>query len=122
MKNKEGLYMALSGTVVGAVNGFFGGGGGMIILPLFTMLLGFRQKTAHATAIAVILPISIISAVIYIIGSGFEIFNLNTLYVAIGVLLGGIAGALILKKIDNAWLVKIFAVVMLVAGVKMMVF
>jgi uncharacterized membrane protein YfcA len=86
------------------------------------MLLGFRQKTAHATAIAVILPISIISAVIYIIGSGFEIFNLNTLYVAIGVLLGGIAGALILKKIDNAWLVKIFAVVMLVAGVKMMVF
>ncbi len=122
MKNKEPLYMALAGTVVGAVNGFFGGGGGMIILPIFTMLLGFRQKTAHATAIAVILPISIISAVVYVIGNGFKVFNLDTLFVAIGVLIGGVFGALLLKKINNAWLVKIFAVIMLVAGVKMMVF
>lgn len=122
MKNKEPLYMVLSGTLVGAVNGFFGGGGGMIILPIFTMLLNFRQKIAHATAIAVILPISTISAIVYLVGNGFEIFNLDTLFVAIGVLAGGIAGALLLKKINNAWLVKIFAVVMLIAGVKMMVF
>ncbi len=122
MKNKEPLYLALSGTLVGAVNGFFGGGGGMIILPIFTMLLNFRQKIAHATAIAVILPISVISAIVYLIGNGFEVFNLDTLFVAIGVLVGGIVGALLLKKINNSWLVKIFAVVMLVAGVKMMVF
>ena len=122
MKNKEPLYLALSGTLVGAVNGFFGGGGGMIILPIFTMLLSFKQKIAHATAIAVILPISVISAIVYLIGNGFEVFNLETLLVAIGVLLGGIVGALLLKKINNSWLVKIFAVVMLVAVVKMMVF
>lgn len=114
--------MVLSGTVVGLVNGFFGGGGGMIILPVFTFLLGFRQKTAHATAIAVILPISVISLIVYLIGNSTQIFNFNTLYVAVGVMLGGVVGALILKKISGAWLVKIFAVVMLVAGVKMMVF
>ncbi len=122
MKNKEALYMALAGTVVGAVNGFFGGGGGMIILPIFTMLLGFKQKTAHATAIAVILPISVISVIVYLIGNGFKAFNFDTLFIAIGVLIGGIVGALLLKKINNKWLVKIFAVVMLVAGVKMLVF
>ena len=40
----------------------------------------------------------------------------------IGVVIGGIAGALLLKKISNGFLIKLFAAVMLAAGVKLLFF
>ena len=122
MKDKEKFYMALAGAGVGLINGFFGGGGGMVVLPVLTMLFKYEQKNAHATAIAVILPISIVSAIAYLIGGVEKIFTLDTLFVSVGVMAGGLLGALLLKKINNAWLSKIFAVVMLVAGVKLAFF
>ena len=122
MKDKEKFYMALAGAGVGLINGFFGGGGGMVVLPVLTMLFKYEQKNAHATAIAVILPISIVSAIAYLLGGVEKIFTLDTLFVSVGVMAGGLLGALLLKKINNAWLSKIFAVVMLVAGVKLAFF
>ena len=122
MKDKEKFYMALAGAGVGLINGFFGGGGGMVVLPVLTMLFKYEQKNAHATAIAVILPISVVSAIAYLLGGVEKIFTLDTLFVSVGVMAGGLLGALLLKKINNAWLSKIFAVVMLVAGVKLAFF
>lgn len=116
---KKNLYMALAGAGVGLINGFFGGGGGMVVLPLLTILFGYEQKNAHATAIAVILPVTVVSAVAYVISGGFSAFNLDMLWTTLGVIAGGVIGALLLKKISNAWLVKIFALVMLIAGVKL---
>lgn len=119
---KQKLYYALSGAFVGFLNGFFGGGGGMVVLPIFTMLFGFEQKRAHATAIAVILPITIISAITYLITGGTSVFNFKLLLLTIGVVLGGIIGALLLKKLKNKYLNKIFAILMFVAGVKLAFF
>ena len=122
MEKKKKLYFAIAGAVVGFINGFFGGGGGMVVLPVLTMLFKFEQKNAHATAIAIILPITVVSAVSYLIANGFKIFNFNLLSASVGVTLGGIVGALALKKIDNTWLVKIFSVVMFIAGAKLLFF
>ncbi|MBQ3235779.1 MAG: sulfite exporter TauE/SafE family protein [Clostridia bacterium] len=122
MKDKNKLYMALAGAGVGLINGFFGGGGGMVVLPVLTMIFKYEQKRAHATAIAVILPVSVVSAIAYVISGKASAFTLDTLFVTIGVVAGGILGALLLKKINNGWLSKIFAVVMLVAGVKLALF
>ena len=46
------------GAATGAANGLFGGGGGMIAVPLLRAQ-GLEEKRAHATAIAVILPVSL---------------------------------------------------------------
>ena len=73
----------------------------------------------YATAVAVVLPLCLISAVIYIVKGCFDIQL--TLYVGGGVVLGGIAGALLLKKADNFWLSIFFYAVMIGAGVKMTV-
>lgn len=92
----------------------------MIVVPMLVILLKLMPKKAHATAIAVILPISIVSGIISIV-SGYYELNVG-IPAGLGVVAGGILGALALKKIDNKILVKAFAFVMLVAGVKLLFF
>ena len=46
-----------SGGLTGFINGFFGGGGGMVCVPVLTGALKLSQKQAHATAIFFILPL-----------------------------------------------------------------
>ena len=104
------------GVFVGFLSGFFGGGGGMIVVPLLTFLLGLADKNAHATAIFTILPISIASSVAYIINGSvnFEFLAYST----IGFVVGGVLGAFLLNKMNNKVLRIIFAVIMIVAGLK----
>ena len=117
---KEKLYLILTGVVTGLANGFFGGGGGMIVVPLLTFLLYMKAKAAYATAIAIILPVSIISAVVYFLKGSFN-FPVGIPSGA-GVVLGGIAGAWLLGKLSSKWITRIFAVIMLAAGVKLLFF
>ena len=53
---------ALSGTAAGLVNGLFGGGGGMVLVPLLNGWCGLAGKQAFATCVAAILPLSAVSA------------------------------------------------------------
>ena len=117
---KEHVYMFVAGGVAGLINGLFGGGGGMIIVPTLTVLLKRKTQRAHATAILIILPLSILSGLFY---AYFGSFDLRVgIPVLIGVTVGGALGALLLSKLSSKWLVIIFTVVMMGAGVKMLFF
>ena len=120
MKFKKNVILIITGVVTGVVSGLFGGGGGMIVVPMLTILCGLKEKQAHATAIAIILPITAISGLIQILSGNYELsLGISTL---IGTVVGGVIGALLLKFINNKVLIKIFAVVMFVAGAKMLIF
>ncbi len=118
--NKESFYAVLTGCVAGLINGLFGGGGGMIVVPMLVFLMKRNPKTAHATALLIILPLSIVSGLFYI---AFGNLNLGVgIPVAIGVCVGGAIGALLLSKLSSKWVIIIFSVVMAGAGVKMLFF
>ena len=117
---KTKVFMALTGALTGLANGFFGGGGGMIVVPLMSFLLKMKTKTAHATALAVILPITLVSALVYFLSGSFDFAT--GIPTGIGVVGGGVFGAWLLGKLSAKWLIKIFAVVMLIAGVKSLFF
>ena len=108
----------ISGVFIGFINGFFGGGGGMIVVPVLYYLFKLPEKVSHATAVFIILPISVIGSIIYILKGG--IFTLDLLYIGIGFIAGGIIGALLLKNTSNKALRIIFAGIMLVAGIRML--
>ncbi len=116
---KEKAYMAITGALTGLANGFFGGGGGMVVVPLMIYLLKMKTKSAHATALAVILPITLISALVYFFSGKFD-FKIGVPSL-VGVVGGGILGAWLLGKLSANWLTKIFSLVMLIAGVKALV-
>lgn len=118
VKNK--IVLVCTGITAGLINGVFGGGGGMIVVPMLAFLVGLESKKAHATALIIILPVSIVSGLMYAV---FGNFRLDIgIPVTVGVVAGGAAGAFLLKKLPPKWVVLIFAAVMLAAGVKMLFF
>lgn len=120
MKKVKTKWIILFGALIGLINGFFGGGGGMVVVPVLSKLFGMEQKKAHATAIFVILPISIASSIIYITHNSI---NFATGWpVILGVIGGGGLGAVLLKKMDNMVIKLIFAILILFASVNLLLF
>lgn len=115
---KSKIILSLCGLLIGFVNGFFGGGGGMICVPLLEKVLHLPNKYSHATAIAVILPISFASAVIYCLSGNLE--TIPFLTVGSGVILGGIVGAFLLKFLPAKVIRIIFVFIMLAGGIRLL--
>lgn len=109
---------ASAGLLTGAVNGLFGGGGGMVAVPLFKNMLGYSEKLAHATTILVIAPVCAVSALVYIINGYFSAEIV--IPAALGSVAGGVAGALLLDKLPVFIVNIVFIAVMFAAGVRML--
>lgn len=117
MKAKENIRIAVIGTAIGLVNGILGAGGGMLAVPLLKKI-GFSQKESHTNAIAIILPITIVSAAIYLF-KDFVTIKESLIYIPTG-LLGAVLGTYLLKKISPKWLKRIFGALMVYAGVRLL--
>ncbi|MBR2956530.1 MAG: sulfite exporter TauE/SafE family protein [Clostridia bacterium] len=112
------ILACVFGLIMGFVNGLFGAGGGMLAVPVLTYLYGLNAKRAHATAILVILPLCMVSAVVYLTREGGD-WQVYVPTIA-GVVVGGVVGAYALKKCGNVVLQFVFYGVMLLAGLKML--
>jgi uncharacterized membrane protein YfcA len=106
----------LKGAFIGFVNGFFGAGGGLAAVPLL-MKMGFERKLAHANAVAVILPITFVSAVNYL-WRGYVSLKESLIYLPGGIL-GALFGTFLMKKISPKLIKKVFAIFMIWAGWRM---
>ncbi len=114
---KKKTFYVLGGLIVGFLSGFFGGGGGMLAVPLLIWAGGLQEKEAHATAIAVILPLSVVSGAVYLFSG---IYELSTgLPIGLGFIAGGIIGSLLLKKLSGKVVCVIFSLVMIAGGIKL---
>ena len=106
--NKKNFKGILCGLMTGSVNGLFGAGGGMVVVPLLKNLLGYEEKRAHATAILII----------YLINGYFD--AAVTIPAAVGSVAGGLLGASLLNKLPEFVVNIVFVAVMLAAGLRML--
>ena len=120
VKTKKILTCALFGAICGICNGFFGGGGGMIIVPMLSLFMKYPLKKAHATAILIILPLSVASGIFYATFGSADVSVL--IPTGIGVIIGGVLGAKLLSKLSQKKIAYFFCFVMLAAGVKALFF
>lgn len=111
--------IVLASIFIGFVNGFFGGGGGMLCVPVLEKCLKIDNKKSHATTIAVIVPLSLASSILYLTENSINWQDI--LYTSIGVFIGGAVGAILLKKFSGKIVRIIFAIVMIIAGVRMVI-
>ncbi|MDD4110999.1 MAG: sulfite exporter TauE/SafE family protein [Clostridia bacterium] len=118
-KIKSKLSLILSGAAIGIVNGFFGGGGGMICVPMLEKVLKLDNKKSHATALAVMLPIGISSALVYIFRVSMDWYKFG--FVGSGFVIGGILGALLLRRLSGKIVRIVFILVVFAAGIRMLI-
>ena len=118
MDKKQGktLWYALAGAAAGVVNGFFGGGGGQVLVPMLAGKCGLDQRKAFATSVAVIAPLCALSAVVYWFRGQLDL-ALALPYLA-GGLAGGFLGGKLFQKLSMTWLRRGFALLILYGGVK----
>ena len=108
----------LTGAVCGVFNGLFGSGGGVVAVLSLRKFLGLDTHKSHATALAVMLPLTMVSAAIYLFM--YETDLVTAAWVTVGGIFGGIAGAKLLGKISASLLHKIFGGVMVAAAIRML--
>ncbi len=119
LKNKASkilIYVGI-GFAAGVANGLFGSGGGTIAVPAMVFLLGEDEHKAHATALLIILPLTMVSTYFYLSNSYVD-WNI-TWKAMVGGVVGGAIGAFLLNKCPSRILRKIFGAFMIIAAFRM---
>ncbi|ACL76868.1 sulfite exporter TauE/SafE family protein [Ruminiclostridium cellulolyticum] len=116
---KTARYMKyiLTGLAAGVANGLFGSGGGTIAVPAMVFLLDADEHKAHATALLIILPLTLVSTYFYL-SNNYVDWNITWKAMAGGVV-GGAIGAFLLNKCPSNVLRKIFGIFMILAAIRM---
>lgn len=116
---KKYIKHILIGLATGMANGLFGSGGGTIAVPAMERILEMDKRKAHATAISIMLPLTLMSSLFYI-RNGFVDWDI-TLNIALGGIPGGFIGAKILNICPKRILKIIFGLFMIAAAYRMVV-
>ncbi len=108
------LALGLAGGIIG---GFFGVGGGIVLVPLIVYVLKGDQHTAHATSLGAIVLISAASALRYGLDGNIDLdFGLA---LGVGGVVGSMIGATAMHRLSPNTLRLVFALVLIVVGVRM---
>ena len=109
----------LAGLAAGFVNGFFGAGGGMVLVPLLIWLVGLPDKLAFSSAISIILPLCVVSLVIY--GRHDMLPLSDALPYLLGGAGGGVLAGLWFQKVPAKWLHLALGAQILLGGVRLLI-
>ena len=106
----------IAGGAAGLANGLFGGGGGMVFLPILSRWGNLSQRKLYATCVGVIFPVCLVSAAVYVWRGGVSL-GAALAYLA-GGLRGGWRGAKLYGRVSTKLLKWLFAAFLFYAGVK----
>ena len=115
------IIVIVIGIAAGALSGLVGIGGGIVIVPLLVMFLGFSQQTAQGTTLAMLsFPVSFVGAYTYW-QKGMVDWKIAIL-LCLGFVVGGYFGSKYAVSVSPYLLKKIFAVLLIVIAVKFLFF
>lgn len=116
MKLRKYLPIGLAGLTAGAINGLFGAGGGMVLVPLLTWLTDLEDAEVFPASVAIILPICLVSLSITFQASSTP--WKTVIPYLIGSTAGGIFAGIFAKKIPTLWLHRILGILILWGGIR----
>ena len=113
------LSLVLIGILAGILSGLVGVGGGVIMVPLLVLLLGFNQHQAQGTSLAVlVVPVTAVAVYTYH-KEGFIDWRYVGL-IAMFFVIGGYFGSKIAVGLDQKMLKKVFGFILLIIAGKML--
>ena len=113
------LSLVLIGVLAGILSGLVGVGGGVIMVPLLVLLLGFNQHQAQGTSLAVlVVPVTAVAVYTYH-KEGFIDWRYVGI-IALFFVIGGYFGSKIAVNLDQKMLKKVFGFILLLIAGKML--
>ena len=100
------------------LSGFLGIGGGIILVPMLSGLLGLAQHKAHGTSLAVIIPIAMVGTVVYFL-QGYVDWALVAA-IGSGSIIGVVVGAKLMMRVPAHRLRQGFGVYSIVVALLML--
>ena len=116
MRKTKYFGLILAGAAAGTVNGLFGAGGGMVLVPLLMLLTSLEPDAIFPSSISIILPICLVSLIFSLDVESFD--WLAPLPYIIGSAAGGILSGFLGKAIPTLWLHRILGAFILWGGVR----
>ena len=116
MKKTKYLGCILAGLGAGTVNGLFGAGGGMVLVPLLGLLTSLEDDEIFSSSLAIILPICLVSLTVTGLAQGTP-WGKAFPYL-IGSAVGGVASGIWGQKIPTKWLHRILGILILLGGIR----
>lgn len=110
------IRLVAAGSAAGAVNGLFGAGGGMALVPMLRGVVKLSEACIFPSSVTIILPICVISAAISFSGGLVDLKLL--LPFLIGSTVGGLLAGFYGQKIPVLWLRRIFGVIIVLGGIR----
>ena len=116
MKSKKYAGYAVAGFCAGGINGLFGAGGGMVLIPLLTLLTDLQDNEIFPASVSIILPICLVS-ISLTWQSGTLDWSYAILYL-IGSCMGGIVAGIWGRKLPTLWLHRSLGILILWGGIR----
>jgi uncharacterized protein len=113
MARRRWLTLAAIGTAGGLFSGLFGVGGGVVMVPLLVLWLGFGEREATGTSLAAIVIIAGVAAGVQAAYGNVHVEE--GLLVGVPAIGGVLLGTWLQQRVPVRWLSLLFAV--LLAGV-----
>ena len=111
----------LIGLFAGLLSGLFGIGGGIVIVPLLATFMKFPLSKAVGTSLAaMILPVGILAVWKYTKNNDVD-FKIAAM-IAVGIFVMAFVGANFGLSIGNTWLARLFGVLLVLVGIKFLIF
>jgi len=114
------LYIVL-GVFAGLVSGTLGLGSGVVVIPVLVLICGFEQKSAQGTALAVMVPMTLVGALRYWKNPEIDMSLTIILLIVLGALAGVLVGTELAGRLPNQVLRKVFAAFLVIAAVRMFI-
>lgn len=110
------IRLRLAAVLAGTLNGLFGGGGGMALLPLLSRESNLQGRVLFANSVAIMLPISMASLAASLLSAPLPLRE-SVPYLAGGAL-GAVLGGLFFDRVSTVWLRRLFALFLIYAGIR----
>jgi uncharacterized membrane protein YfcA len=112
------ITLVIIGLLAGFLSGLIGVGGGIIMVPLFVLFLGFTQHQAQGLSLAVLLPPVTFLAVYNYYQAGAIDWRYALIVSAIFIV-GGFIGSKVAISLDQQTLKKVFGGILMLIAIKL---
>jgi hypothetical protein len=111
---------AVSGAYIGLIASLLGIGGGVIQVPFLVRVLRFPPHVATATSQLVLSVLALVATLSHLALGAFTKVLDQTMYLAVGVMMGAPFGAIISARVKGSILVRLLALALCLVGLRLL--